>query len=123
MSSGRGSFYAKAAQNRNPLDCHSCAKFNPNSLNSCFALKQTAVLQCFIKHCLFQSAYGLPLLISFSNFLFSLFLLSVRVKVRVTFHAPSPFKREGWGEGGKIVKFNLMSSKWGYFVYFFLKFT
>ena len=102
MSSGRGNFYAKVAQNRNPLDCHSCAKFNPNSLNSCFALKQTAALQCFIKHCLFQSAYGLPLLTSFSNF----------------FISPFHFKRKVWGEGGKIVKFkiNLMSSGRGYSV-------
>ena len=47
----------------------------------------------------------------------------MRVKVRVTSHAPSPFKREGWGEGGKIVKFkfNLMSSGRGSFVYIFLK--
>ena len=26
----------------NPLDCHSCAKFNPSGLNSCYALRQTA---------------------------------------------------------------------------------
>ena len=58
----------------NPLDCHSCAKFNPSGLNSCYALKQTAAWHCFIKHCLFQSAYGLPLLLSFLAFLFSFFL-------------------------------------------------
>ena len=47
----------------NPLDCHSCAKFNSSGLNSRYALKQTAAWRCFIKHCLFQSAYGLHLLL------------------------------------------------------------
>ena len=70
------------------------------------ALKQKEALTLFRLWLLLKPAYGLPLLISFSNFLFSLFLLSVRagvrifsylplplsvrVKVRVTFHAPSP---------------------------------
>ena len=54
---------SKVAQKRNPLDCHSCAKFNSSGLNSRYALKQTAAWRCFIKHCLFQSAYGLHLLL------------------------------------------------------------
>jgi len=38
----KSAFGAKSNQNRKPLACHSCAKFNPSSLNSCFALKQKA---------------------------------------------------------------------------------
>ena len=62
---------SKVAQKRNPLDCHSCAKFNPSGLNSCYALRQTAAWHCFIKHCLFQSAYGLHLLLLSDKQLYS----------------------------------------------------
>ena len=115
MSSGRGSFYAKAAQTPNPLGFRIFTRLNLSLLNSCTMCTQTkggfdnvssvTITQTCVWVVFFN--YTQQHLTYFNTCLFQDFLplpLSVRARVRVA----------------KLLNFNklniLMSSGWGYSV-------
>ena len=92
MSSGRGSFYAKAAQNHNPLGFRIFTRLNLSLLNSCTMCTQTkgdfdnVSSMTITQTCVWVAFVDLFLKL----FYFLLSLFSVRARVRVTSHAPSP---------------------------------
>ena len=105
MSSGRGSFYAKAAQNLNPLGFRIFTRLNLSLLNSCTMCTQTkggfdnvssvTITQTCVWVVYFN--YTQQHLTYFNTCLFQYFL-------------PLHFKREGKGEG-ELINYDLLIIK------------